>query len=83
MRYKRSNDPSAFRESCRREMYPFCARGGLTSPKFPYDVVTARRTDEITFRGNNYREVPSDLSKEERRTLRVDASGNLSDSKLP
>lgn len=49
--------------------------------KVPGDV-TARRTDEITFHGNNYREVPSDLSKEER-TLRVDASGNLSGSELP
>lgn len=36
-----------------------------------------RLTDEITFRENHYRELPSDLSKEEREGIIVDAPRNL------
>lgn len=46
------------------------ARAVVNIAKVPgYGDVTVRRTDEITFRGNNYREVQSDLSKEERQGI--------------
>lgn len=48
---------------------------GVSAPRETRAWGGQHQTDEITFRGNHYREVPSDLSKEER-------AGALSSTRL-